>query len=295
MHVQAWRGFHRSLSPDNRLSVIQPEALPRRVLPTSFSTCFLFNRLSSFTSTATSVLFQESFFSVVFLLLMFHLHHLALWCLRSPPSCVYVCLCVAAAIFHPVGSLVRRGSRKCDDPLMFCEAHHNFTHKTAFYGTCLPPYPVHTHTRTHMLCWCCSPTSWTALRGCRFVSSVQRIKQSTPPLLLPLIPHLHSCHSLFSLSSPHHPYFFNLHLYFTVSPPSFCSVFHPAADGSDWSWRRNHRNVQPISFWANRVTVIHEAAQLPLSACLPGEAHARLSSSQHSSGVQQHASHASVV
>lgn len=97
-----------------------------------------------------------------------------------------------------------------------------------------------------------------------FVSTVQRIQLSPPHPLLSFILHLHPCHS--SFPSPRHPLpFFSAFTSISLRPPSF-QPLHPhiwnGSDTSYWLRRQNQRNRQPISFRANRVTIIHEAVQL---------------------------------
>lgn len=125
-----------------------------------------------------------------------------------------------------------------------------------------------------MLCWCCTTASRAALsllRDCRlcFLSTEDSALSSTfPAFFYPSSPTLSLS---ISLPSPHHPYPWFFPLTFTsISPsfslPPFFLFLHPhiwnGGGGSYWLFRQNQRNRQPISFQANRVTIIHEAVQL---------------------------------
>ena len=172
--------------------------------------------------------------------------------------------CVSWFVYPPLGSLVRRESRKCDNHLMSSEV------------------PTHTHTHTHTHARSIDvvqpQADWflSVLWDCRlcFHSTKAPALSSTSPMLS-FIPHLHPCHSPFFSPSTRHPFlpdFFRLHLYFSVPPPppppplhSFCPFIptsETVGDGSYWSRLQNQRSGQPISSRANRVTIIHEALQL---------------------------------
>lgn len=122
--------------------------------------------------------------------------------LKPSKTCVYTDMCVCVwrgwGKYPPLGSLVRRGSGKCDDHLMFCEAPSFYTHKELFNAQ--------THTQIHICSVGVVQPQAERLYHClgivAFVSSVQRIRLSPPHFLLSFIPHLQPCHSPF-LSPPH--------------------------------------------------------------------------------------------
>jgi len=148
--------------------------------------------------------------------------------------------------------------------------YHGFIHKTAGYKrTYISIFLSHTHTCVQLRLYNHKPNSFVSAQGLSDLFCQCRGFSFSPPHpLLSFISHLYPCHSPFSLPTQHHPFlfFFNLHLYFTVFVAPIFLFFHPhiwsSGDSSYWLCRQNQRNGQPISFWANRVTVIHEVAQL---------------------------------
>lgn len=138
---------------------------------------------------------------LVFLLFFLTIICFRLWsvCKAFKDICVYTDMCVCVwSKYPPLGSLVRRGSGKCDDHLMFCEAPSFYTY-TKLFNT-------QTHTQIHICSVGVVQPQAERLYHClgivAFVSSVQRIRLSPPHFLLSFIPHLQPCHSPF-LSPPH--------------------------------------------------------------------------------------------
>lgn len=156
---------------------------------------------------------------LVFLLFFLTIICFRLWsvCKAFKDICVYTDMCVCVwSKYPPLGSLVRRGSGKCDDHLMFCEAPSLHIHRAVQH--------TDTHTDTHMLCWCCTTASRAALsllRDCRlcFLSTEDSALSSTfPAFFYPSSPTLSLS---ISLPSPHHPYPWFFPLTFTSISPSF--------------------------------------------------------------------------
>lgn len=120
-----------------------------------FSSFHLFLTSPAALICSTAVMtFPETSSLVIFLL--FLLFFLTMICFRLwsvykafKDICVYTDMCVCVwrgwGKYPPLGSLVRRGSGKCDDHLMFCEAPSFYT-RTELFNT-----QTHTHTYTYAL------------------------------------------------------------------------------------------------------------------------------------------------
>lgn len=176
-----------------------------RVCVCVFSSFHLFLTSPAALICSTAVMtFPETSSLVVFLVfLLFFLTIICfrLWsvCKAFKDICVYTDMCVCVwSKYPPLGSLLRRGSGKCDDHLMFCEAPSFYTY-TKLFNT-------QTHTQIHICSVGVVQPQAERLYHClgivAFVSSVQRIRLSPPHFLLSFIPHLQPCHSPF-LSPPH--------------------------------------------------------------------------------------------